>query len=259
MRRYTLIGILVVLVFILIFLLAQKPTHTLISYTNKQSNSFSNVITNQSKPTLTNPNDNRKDEQSTIKINNHSVPFTSQAPTGQWDDERQQDGCEEASALMAMSWIQGKSISKQEALTNILAISDYEQKNYGEYRDIGLTDVRDWIFKDYFKYDKVDVQMNIKDTDIIKQLSAGNIVLLPMNGQKLHNPYFTAPGPERHMIVIKGYDSETDEFITNDPGTKRGEGYRYSAQTIMQAILVYPTGYHLPADETLKGMLVVTK
>jgi hypothetical protein len=193
------------------------------------------------------------------KFVNQAVPFTSQAPTGQWSDERQQDGCEEASALMAMYWVQGKSLSSQEALTKILDISDYEQKTYGEHRDISLNDVNDWILKDYFKFSKASVVMNIHATDIIKEINSGNIILLPMNGQKLHNPYFTAPGPERHMILVRGYDSTTDEFITNDPGTKRGEGYRYSAETIMQAILVYPTGSHEPADESLKGMIVIKK
>jgi len=214
------------------------------------------TTTNKNSETTSDP---KPDEHIKIKTINQNVPFTSQAPTGQWEDERQQDGCEEASALMAMYWVQGKSLSSQEALTKILAISDYEQKTYGEYRDISLPDVRDWIFKDYFKNNNVEIQMHIKDTDIIKQLIAGNIILLPMNGQKLHNPYFTSPGPERHMIVIRGYDPETDEFITNDPGTKRGEGFRYSVNTIMNAILVYPTGYHLPADENIKSMLVIKK
>ena len=78
------------------------------------------IITETSKPT---PPPSLPPETKQ-KIVNQAVPFTSQAPTGQWSDERQQDGCEEASALMAMYWVQGKSLSSQEALTKILAISD---------------------------------------------------------------------------------------------------------------------------------------
>ena len=101
--------------------------------------------------------------------------------------------------------------------------------------------------------------MNITPTTIISALRDGGVVLVPMNGQKLRNPYFTAPGPERHMLLIRGYDPSTKEFITNDPGTKRGENYRYSEATIIDAILVYPTGHHEPANEDLKGMIIVKK
>jgi len=190
---------------------------------------------------------------------NYSVPFTSQAPSGEWDDERQQDGCEEASALMAMRWVQNQPLSSAEARREILAISDYEQKQYGEYRDVSLADVRDRIFKDYFKYDAVEVKMNITAPDIIAALSSGAVIIAPMNGQRLGNPNFTAPGPERHMLLIKGYDPDTQEFITNDPGTKNGANYRYSTNTIMDSILAYPTGYHEPINGEPKGILIVRK
>ena len=39
-----------------------------------------------------------------IKSVYYDVPFTSQAPLAEWDDPLQQDGCEEASSLMAASW-----------------------------------------------------------------------------------------------------------------------------------------------------------
>lgn len=217
------------------------------------------------KPTLTEtPSTPKKEPEkpapvvtATINLN---VPFTSQAPTGEWDDERQQDGCEEASALMAMRWVQGKtSISATDARKEIVAISDYEQKTYGEFRDVSLADMKKWIFNDYFKYQNVEVKMNITAADIIAELSAGNVVLLPMNGQKLGNPNFTAPGPERHFIVVKGYDPAKKQFITNDPGTKRGQNYRYSEATIMNAILAYPSGHHEPVSGQPTGMLIVKK
>ncbi len=224
---------------------------------------------------LTDNSDNRKKEEQlpivtptvipsshnteTLSFINHDVPFTSQAPKGNWDDERQQDGCEETSALMAMLWVRNKTITAKQAETEILALSDYEQAIYGEFRDITLEDIKKWIFNDYFKYNNVSIEMNITPNSIITVLRNGGVVLVPMNGQKLHNPYFTAPGPERHMLLIRGYDPGTKEFITNDPGTKRGENYRYSEATIIEAILVYPTGHHEPADENLKGMIVVKK
>lgn len=44
--------------------------------------------------------------QSTIL---YDVPFAAQAPFGEWSDKRQQDGCEEVSALMAVKWAGEKS------------------------------------------------------------------------------------------------------------------------------------------------------
>lgn len=192
-----------------------------------------------------------------------SVPFTSQAPLGEWRDERQQDGCEEASALMARAWlnnIKSKSkteISKKEWREQIIALADFEQEKYQEYRDLSLADMAAWIFEDYFGYEAVSVKKIKQAGDILKELEKGNLVLAPMNGRALKNPYFTPPGPERHMIVIKGYDYNSGQFITNDPGTRRGESYRYSSKTIFNALRAYDTGYHKPFKTAPKEVLIV--
>lgn len=189
------------------------------------------------------------------------VPFTSQAPFGDWADERQQDGCEEASAAMAMAWVNGeRNITKQEWLDRILAIADFEQKKYGENRDVSLKDVVSWIFNDYYSYQKVSIKTVASSSDIIKELEKGNVVLIPTNGIALKNPNYKAPGPEEHMLVIKGYDYKKAEFITNDSGTRLGENYRYSSATIFNAIRPYETGYKLPFPKILiREMIVVVK
>ena len=187
------------------------------------------------------------------------VPFTSQAPFGDWADQRQQDGCEEASALMAVKWARGQSLTKDEALKEIIGSSDYTLKKYGEYHDISSQNTIDWIFKDYFKYNKVTLFKNITVNDIIEELAKGNLVITPMNGQMMHNPNYKAPGPPRHMIVIRGYDPLIKEFITNDPGTRNGELYRYDATILYAAIRDYPTGYHEIIQKIEKNMIVVSK
>ena len=85
------------------------------------------------------------------------------------------------------------------------------------------------------------------------------MVLVPTNGQALGNPYYRPPGPERHYLVIKGYDSRTEEFITNDPGTKRGQDYRYKQDVLFKAIRDYSSGYHEPIKDIRKVMIVVEK
>ena len=190
-------------------------------------------------------------------INN--VPFTTQAPFANWSDQRQQDGCEEASALMAIHWARGETLSKQEALDEILGISDYTLDKYGEYRDISSPDAVAWIYNDYFKFDKVESRKGVSKEDIISELAQGSLVVAPMNGQILGNPNFTQPGPSRHMLVIKGYDVDKDVFITNDPGTRMGENYEYDSSILFNSIRDYPTGHYETINKIEKNIIVVKK
>lgn len=193
------------------------------------------------------------------KILIESVPFTSQAPLGEWSDQRQQDGCEEASALMAVKWAKKEKLSKEQAKNIILSASDYLLDKYGEYRDISAKNTLDWIFKDYFNYQNAYFKENITNENIIYELSKGNLIITPMDGQKLNNPNFTPPGPERHMLLIRGYDLSKNIFITNDPGTRNGELYQYDMDLFFSAIRDYPTGYHEPIDKIQKNMIIVWK
>jgi hypothetical protein len=194
---------------------------------------------------------------SSIKL--QKVPFTSQAPYGKWSDLRQEDGCEEASALMAIKWARNEKLTKEIALKEILGSSTYTLKKYKEYRDISVTDTVNWIIKDYFKYQKAVVKEDITLKEIITEINKGNLILAPVNGQKIHNPYYTAPGPINHMILIRGYDSDKKVFISNDAGTRRGELYKYNEQILYKAIRSYPTGSHEPNDKIKKDVIVIWK
>ena len=70
--------------------------------------------------------------------------------------------------------------------------------------------------------------------DIRAQLAAGHPVMLPMDGRTLKNPNFRNGGPTYHMLVARGY-TET-EIITNDPGTRRGENWLYTNETVMASL-----------------------
>jgi len=186
------------------------------------------------------------------------VPFFAQAPLGDWDDPRQQDGCEEASILMAHLWAMGASITLEEAREQIIAISEYEKANGGNFRDTSARDTAQ-LMRDYFGYGNVQVEKNITITDIKNELLSGNLVIVLVNGQRLGNPFYTLPGPTTHMLVITGYDEATGEFITNDVGTRRGEGFRYSETVLSAALQDYPTGYHEPQVSGDTAMIVVGK
>ena len=188
-----------------------------------------------------------------------NVPFTSQAPYGNWNDSRFQDGCEEASVLMSMYWVTNKKLSKKTAAQLIKDIANFQKNKYGNYYDTSSKDTVKRIFEEYFKYSHVKIKNNITPDDIINELKKRNLVLVPVNGKKLNNIYYTQPGPERHMLVIKGWNEKTQNFITNDSGTIRGFNYKYKKNILFNAIRDYKTGYKEKIEKMKKVMIVVIK
>lgn len=57
------------------------------------------------------------------------VPFTPQAPFMNWGDLVYEEGCEEASMLMAVYWSRNKPLTSDIANEEIKRISDFEMKN----------------------------------------------------------------------------------------------------------------------------------
>ncbi len=195
-----------------------------------------------------------------ISVFNNDVPFTVQAPLGEWGDPKQQDACEEAAILMGVKWARNETIdSPQQAKDEIIKIADYQIEKYGDSRDTSSLDSVERIAKGYFNFQKVDFKENITAMDIIRELQNGNLVITPMNGQAMNNPHFTAPGPERHMVLIIGYDLNSKEFITNDAGIAPGKDYRYPIDVFYNAIRDYQTGYHIPIEGELKNMIVIRR
>ncbi len=90
------------------------------------------------------------------------------------------------------------------------------------------------VAEQLYGYNRVKVFTNPTIDQIKAELAAGHPVIVPAAGQQLGNPYFTAPGPVYHMLLIRGYTA--DGFITNDPGTRRGEGFVYAFDDLMSAM-----------------------
>jgi hypothetical protein len=191
-----------------------------------------------------------------------AVPFLVQAPFGNWSDSDFQNACEEASMVMAMGWVNGeKTISPQEAKKRILDIIAFENKTFGYSTDTNASDMEK-IFRQYFKHENVQAKEDITLEDIKAEIQKGRVVLVPAFGQALKNPNFTRPGPVAHMLIIIGYDPLAKQFITNDPGTRNGAGYRYDESLLFEAIWEYPSGKTdppLPAGKMRKAMISVSK
>jgi hypothetical protein len=183
---------------------------------------------------------------------NLQVPFTSQAPLLNWSLPYQQF-CEEASVLMAESYINNQPIANpKDADAKLLAIKNFEMKKFGFYEDTTAEETA-VILREYYNLKNVAVVPEPTVADIKNALAKGQAVIVPLAGRQLGNPYYQQPGPLYHMLVIKGYQKNGD-FITNDPGTKRGADFIYKADVLMQAIHDWNGGQ---VDTGKKVMLIV--
>ncbi len=159
-----------------------------------------------------------------------AVPFTVQAPYGNWD-ALHEEMCEEGTLVMAHAWVNGIALTPAYAEQQLQKLAKWGTDNFGTYIDTSARQTAQMGQAVYGLKTKIIDEPSI--ADIKKEIDAGNIVIMGMAGRMLHNPYYTAPGPLYHMILVKGYDSTG--FITNDDGTRQGNSYHYSYSTFMAA------------------------
>jgi len=160
------------------------------------------------------------------------VPFTTQAPLVNWDSAHE-EACEEASLIMVHHFIDKTTIiSKESAETEIQDLLTYEAGN-GYAVDVTVKELNQ-IAKSYYSLSKGRVVADATIDKIKAEIAANRPVIIPAAGKMLGNPNFQNGGPIYHMLVITGY--EGDEFIVNDPGTRKGENYRYKQDILFTAI-----------------------
>lgn len=190
----------------------------------------------------------------------HVASFVPQAPFGEWWDRRQDEGCEEASALMAVNWARGGGpIDYGDARDAIIGAAEYEDATYGSYEDTSVADTAQRIFREYFGFDDIEVRTGIGANDIAAALRSGSIVVVGVNARKLENPWYSQPAPIQHMVVVVGYDPLADEFVVHDPGTRNGNSMRFDATVLERALLDYPTGYRETLVPRPASMIIVHK
>lgn len=190
------------------------------------------------------------------------VPFTSQAPFSEWWNIIYQEGCEDAATIMAIAWATGKTgILPTDANTQILAIADFEQKEFWTHMHASIHDITTTMSNHLWFYSHTIVE-NVSKAELIEYLRDWHIVMVPTSGRALKNTYYTPPGPRNHIILIIGYDPAKSEFITNDSGTKNGASYRYNEDLLFSAIGYYVTSATdagSPIDTTRKSGIVISK
>lgn len=178
------------------------------------------------------------------------VPFTVQAPDGNWDNPFQ-EACEEASVIMVDYFLRGSTLSPEQAKREIVQLTTWEEANRYKY-DVSLEELAQ-IVRDYYGYN-TRISDNVTKEAIMHEISKGNPVIVPAAGRDLGNPYFSGQGPWYHMLVITGYNWR--HFITNDPGTRRGEDYKYKHRTLVDAIHDW-TGVKEDIRNGPKRMLII--
>jgi hypothetical protein len=181
----------------------------------------------------------------TASAKNISVPFTSQAPTGNWN-QPWQDACEETAITMVDYFYAGKTFTVANAQKSILDAIRVKEKYIGKSLDENAQAVTDMI-NNFFPFEAY-IQDNPTVEEIKNEIDNNHPVIIPAHGKYLLNPNFKNGGPEYHSLVISGYDDTTQEFITEEPGTRKGLDFRYSYDIIMNAAHDY-----LPDGQTKNG------
>lgn len=185
------------------------------------------------------------------------VPFVPQAPGGAWDDPVLADGCEEASALMAVSWARQQPVDAGTVASSIYGAASYEQFRFGTHVDTSAADTAALI-RDYLGHPNVSVRYDVGTAELRGALRRGSALVVPVDGTVLANPNYRGAVP-RHMIVLRGYDDDLGTFLVNDPGTAQGAGITYSVATVGAALRDYRTGEHLPVTERKTAMVEVSR
>ncbi|MDP3985996.1 MAG: C39 family peptidase [Candidatus Veblenbacteria bacterium] len=167
----------------------------------------------------------------------NTVPFTSQAPEGDWQ-EPWQNACEEASIVMVQNFYKDEDLTIEKAREQILAVFQLKKETAPASQDESLERVAEIINSgDLIWQARVVTEPSL--AMIKAELAANHPIIAPVYAPLLNNPNYTSPGPLYHVIVITGYDDASGEFITNDPGTDMGKDNRYPYEVLLAAVHDY--------------------
>jgi len=162
---------------------------------------------------------------------NIDVPFTSQAPTGNWS-EPWKNACEETSIYMVSSFYAGDTIKQASAIKHIKEIITTKNKEFNVSADESLEKISEIIKLLELPW-QTEIVTDPSIDDIKKQLANNQPIIAPVFGPAL---FKAVDGPDYHVMVITGYDDKTSEFIVNDPAMKNGKGMRFKYDIFMNAI-----------------------
>lgn len=164
---------------------------------------------------------------------NLDLPFYTQAPFSNWDYPWQET-CEEASVLLVANAFKDLQLNRQDFNTELLRLVDWEKDTFGDYTHTTVAQTAQMMEENYGLKTQIHLKPSFEDLQGI--LAQGHLIIAPFDGKALNNPNFRNGGPRYHMLVIKGYDAAKNQVVTHDVGTRNGENYVYSWDTIADAL-----------------------
>ncbi len=167
------------------------------------------------------------------------VPYTVQAPTGNWDTAHE-EYCEAAAVLMVGRFYKGAKypndrIPPSDADAAMSQIVQYERQTWPGIVDLSL----DKVGQDGKQFYNLRPAISPATLDNIKKaIAGGNPVIIPVmthggpGGTKI-SPYYSA-GNVYHVIVLIGYD--TQKLYSDDAGISQGQNYPYTWEVLSVAM-----------------------
>ncbi len=198
--------------------------------------------TSENKPDIENkPHDDAPESTEAVPSQNFSLPealniqvsFYSQAPFSNWDYPWQ-EACEEASIALVANLYLEKNWTREEFNAELLRLVDWQMERFGAYEHTTVAQTVQMIESNYGLQTKLVENPSFEDLQ--KSIQSGHLIVAPFAGKKLNNPNFSNGGPVYHMLVIKGYDANTQQVVTHDVGTRNGEDYVYDWSVIREAL-----------------------
>jgi hypothetical protein len=185
---------------------------------------------------------------------NLPIPFSTQAPTGNWDGN---ENCEETSAIMAYQFLNGNREDELPAdmvQSQISKLIAWEQANLKHSANTGAEETGQMIQK------ALDLKTNLlkdfTENDFKKTLQNQQVILLPLNAQLLAPANYSNFHPTYHMVVVRGYDEKG--FFINDPGTGSGKNNHYTFNELKSAASDW-NATDKKIDTTKKTAIIVSK
>ncbi|HNU96006.1 MAG TPA: C39 family peptidase [Candidatus Magasanikbacteria bacterium] len=192
------------------------------------------------------------------EIINLEVPFISEAPEKIWSGPWL-NGCEEASIAMVDNFYIGKNkVTPKDAAILMNKLFAWQNKIYKSNANSNATRTVEMILKNNLSF-KTRIVRDPTLEQIKNELRANRPVISLHYGLDLKNPdlIFRRDGSAYHMVVIKGFDDNTNEFIVHDNGShKNGVDFRYKYDILMSSL----RDYNHKTDKTEKpGTVIFTK
>ncbi len=169
-----------------------------------------------------------------------NVPYVSEAPDGNWTGSWI-NTCEESSITMVHRFYQGESTTTIAESKEFMTILFKEQKKlYGSDANSNSERTLDLIKK--FADFNGEIVTDPTIDNIKNEIKKGRPVISMHYGTDLQNPNipFMATGSAFHVIVVIGFNDETQQFITHDNGdAKDGINHAYSYDIFMNSLHDY--------------------